>query len=106
MQFLYQLHPVRLGLITQGPTEAEAEVLSAHRDYLQAAAYAGIVLMAGRTISEDEHVFGLCVFQMENEAEAETFMENDPVIAEGIMRATLHPYRVAVWSEKGPYGLV
>ncbi len=106
MQFLYQLHPVRLGMITEGPTEQEAAILTAHREYLQAACYAGIVLTAGRITSEDEHVFGICVFQMENEAEAETFMENDPAISEGLMRATLHPYRVAVWSEKGPIAVI
>lgn len=104
MQFLYQLRPVRTGMVTEGPTEREAEVVAGHREYLQAAAEAGIVLMAGRTTSEDEHVFGVCVFQVENEAEAEIFMENDPAIRGGIMRATLHPYRVAVWSAKGPIG--
>jgi len=104
MQFIYRLHPVRLGMLTEGPTDAEAATLAAHLEYLQAAADAGIVLLAGRTTTEDAQAFGLCVFQVENEAEAESFMHNDPAIREGLMRATLHPYRIAVWSPRGPLG--
>ncbi len=104
MQFLYRLRPVRPGMISDGPTPQEAAALAAHMDYLQAAADAGVVLMAGRTTTEDEQVFGLCVFQIDSEAEAEAFMHNDPAISQGLMHATLHPYRVAVWSRRGPNG--
>lgn len=106
MQFLYQLKPVRAAMVAEGPTEQEAAVLAAHLDYLRAASQAGVVLMAGRTVREDDSVFGICVFQAENEAEATDFMHADPAIAHGIMHAELHPYRVAVWSTKGPAGLL
>lgn len=106
MQFLYQLKPVRIGMVSDGPTAQEAEILSAHFEYLRAAAEAGVVLMAGRTTREDHSVFGICVFQAENEAEATDFMHADPALARGIMHAELFPYRVAVWSTAGPAGML
>lgn len=58
-QYLYRLEPVRLGTLTQGPTEHEAAIIGDHFAYLERLASRGIVLMAGRTLAADENTFGI-----------------------------------------------
>ena len=40
--------------------------------------------------------FGLVILEVDSEEEAITLMKNDPAVKEGIMEATLFPYRVAL----------
>ena len=63
---------------------------------------AGTMLMAGRTTHNDERTFGIAVFLAPSETEARALMENDPAVKHGVMRAELFPYRIALWSSKGP----
>ena len=49
-----------------------------------------------RTAEPLDRTFGLAIFEASDEAAARRFMEADPAMAEGVMTATLHPYRVAV----------
>lgn len=44
------------------------------------------------------------VFLAESEAKAQELVRNDPAAKEGVMRAELYPYRVALWSRTGPSG--
>lgn len=92
--FLYVLRVTRLEQLTQGPTEREAEIVSQHVDYLMALAESGTMLLFGRTTENDERTFGIALFQVESEQEAQTIMENDPAVKFGVMNATLHPYRI------------
>ena len=69
-EFLYRIKPVRLGMLTEGPTEREAEIVSEHFSYLERLVAEGIVLMAGRTLNTDERTFGIVVFLAESEARA------------------------------------
>lgn len=94
-EFLYVLKPTRLGMVTDGPTDAEGEVLSRHAAYLSDLAKRSIVQFAGRTQTEDEHTMGLVVFRAEDDTAARAVMEADPAVREGVMRATLFPYRIA-----------
>lgn len=101
-QFLYRIRPTRLAMLTQGPTAHEAAVVAAHFDYLQRLVAEDVVLMAGRTLTADENAFGIAIFVAASEAEAAALMHNDPAVQQGIMKAELFPYRVALWSHKGP----
>jgi uncharacterized protein YciI len=101
-QFLYRLQPTRLGMLTEGPTEHEASVVAAHFAYLLQLIDEGTGLMAGRTLVESENTFGVVVFEAESEDFARRVMENDPAVINGVMVAQLFPFRVALWSEKGP----
>jgi uncharacterized protein YciI len=58
--------------------------------------------MAGRTLTADEHTFGIAILFAATPAEAEAIMRNDPAVKHGVMRAELFPYRVALWSKDGP----
>jgi uncharacterized protein YciI len=101
-QFLYKLEPTRPGMLVEGPTAREAEIVGAHFNYLQGLTGQGIVLMAGRTLTRDERTFGIVVFVAESEARAAEIMAGDPAVRDGVMRAELFPYQVALWSARGP----
>ena len=103
-QFLYRIQPTRLGMLTEGPTEHEAKVVAEHFGYLQRLVADGRVLMAGRTLNADESTFGIAVFVADSEAQAAEVVRNDPAVKHGVMRAELFPYRIALWSSKGPGG--
>jgi len=97
-QFLYRIRPTRLGMLTDGPTEREAQIVGDHFAYLSELAEQGTVLMAGRTLTSDEHAFGIAILVAATIAEAEAIMNNDPAVKHAVMQAELFPYRVALWS--------
>jgi len=97
-QFLYRIHPTRLGMLTKGPTEREAAIVDRHFAYLKDLMTKGKVLMAGRTLNNDASTFGIAILDAESENEAQAIMHADPAVAEGLMKAELFPYRVALWS--------
>lgn len=101
-QYLYRIQPTRLGMLTEAPTERESAVIGAHFSYLKGLVDQGVVLMAGRTLNADESTFGIAIFEAESLAAAEEIMRADPAVREGVMRAELFPYRVALWSGCGP----
>jgi uncharacterized protein YciI len=95
-QFIYTLKPVRPEMVTDGYvwTERENAIAAEHFAYLQRATEAGIVLLAGR--AQDGIGPALVILEADSEAEAQQFMEGDPFVAHGLMRARLHPYRAAL----------
>jgi uncharacterized protein YciI len=95
-QFLYLIRPTRAGMVADGPTEQENEVLARHFAYLKDLTDRGVVLLAGRTLTEDETTFGIVVFRADSEPAAERIMREDPAVRESVMSATLYPYRVAL----------
>ena len=86
----------------EGPTEREEEIIAEHFAYLQRLTDEGVVLMAGRTLNADERAFGIVVFATESESAAREIMNSDPAVKQGVMKAELFPYRVALWSDVGP----
>ncbi len=98
-QYLYRIQPTRLAMLTEGPTPAEAELVSRHFAYLQQLMEQGGLILAGRTLNSDETSFGIVVFLAGSEQEARQIMENDPAVREGVMRASLFPYRIALIRE-------
>jgi len=95
-QFLYLLKPARIGMVTEGPIPEEAETVSRHFAYLSDLTDKGVMILVGRTQNNDESTMGIAIFEAEDEATARKIMENDPAVAGGVMRATLHPYKVAL----------
>ena len=88
-------------MLVEGPTAVEADVIDRHFRYLQDFVSRGVVLLAGRTTIVDESTFGIVIFRAASEAEATAVMSNDPAVREGVMRAALFPYRVALFSPIG-----
>ena len=94
--FLYRLEVTRPEMVTEGATEEERQVLAAHFAHLRDLTLAGVVLLAGRTLTSDPLPFGLVIFFAENATEARRLMARDPVVEHGLMRAELFPYRIAL----------
>lgn len=96
LQFLYQFDPVRPELVTDADawTEEDVRIGQAHFAYLKQATQDGIVLLAGRSL--DGVGPAIVIINAESEAAARDFMENDPFVAGGLMRASLHPFRASL----------
>ena len=103
-QYLYQLRPRRPQMLSEGPTQREQDVVEAHFAYLQGLLDKRVLLMAGRTLTDDEYTFGIVILEAQSEGLARALMLDDPAVSEGVMEAQLYPYRVALWSAQGPSG--
>ena len=99
-QFLYQIRPTRPAMLVDGPTQAEAAIVSEHFGYLQTLLARGTLILAGRTLNTDPTSFGIVIFRAESEASARAIMEGDPAVRQGVMAAELFPYRVALSAQE------
>ena len=95
-QWLYRIQPTRAAMLTEGPTPEEADVVSRHFERLKDLTEKGVMILAGRTLNTDVSSFGICIFEAEDESAARKIMEADPAVVEGVMRAELFPYRIAL----------
>lgn len=75
-------------------SQAERSAVGEHFAYLRAACEAGRLVLAGRTT--DRPPMGLAVFEAETDEAAEAFVRGDPVVARGVFKAEVRPYRVAL----------
>jgi uncharacterized protein YciI len=95
-EWLYYLKPTRLEMVTKGSTPEEAEVVGRHFAYLKDLTENGVMILMGRTQNNDESTFGIAIFEAEDVSAARKIMENDPAVKNGVMTATLYPYKVAL----------
>ena len=95
-QFIYVFDPVRPELVTDPDawTEEDTRIAGEHFTYLQRATHEGIVILAGRSL--DGKGPAVVIFEADTEDDARRFMEADPFVAGGLMRASLHPFRAAL----------
>jgi len=98
-QFLYKLKLKPQYLDQNNWTDKENDIVQRHFMRLKELTEKGTVILAGRTLNEDETQFGIVVIEVDSEKEAQNLMESDPAVAEGIMDATLFPYQVALMRE-------
>ncbi|HEY4823261.1 MAG TPA: YciI family protein [Candidatus Bathyarchaeia archaeon] len=94
--YLYKIQPVRLEMLSEGPTEAESRIVSDHFSYLKDLVERGAVILAGRTLNNDYSSFGIIIFKAESEDQARETVRNDPAVKNNVMRAELYPYRIAL----------
>ena len=94
-EFLYRLQLTRPDMLTDGGTPTENEIVQAHFAYLEALVAEGTLALAGRTLNTDSTAFGIVLLNADG-ATAQSIMENDPAVAEGLMRAELFPFRTAL----------
>ena len=97
--YLYKIQPKRSNMLAEGLTSHESETMAKHFAYLQQLTQQGILILAGRTLNNDEDAFGIAIIKVHSEEEARGLMENDPAVSHGVMNARLFPYRVAFISE-------
>jgi uncharacterized protein len=99
MEFIYVLKLIPRLFEEENWTAEDENFVTAHFERLKTFRDQGTVILAGRTLNEEEHAFGIVVFEVENEEEAEEFMKEDPAVKNGIMTGELYPYRVALLKE-------
>ena len=84
-------------MLTEGPTAAEAEAVTAHFHYLSSLTEQGVVLLAGRTLNIDPSSFGIVIFDAPDDEAAQALVDGDPSVQQRVMRAELFPYAVALF---------
>jgi len=99
-QYLYQIRPTRVEMLSQGPDERESRLVAEHFEYLRRLTEEGVVLMAGRTLDSDARAFGIVVFTAKSHEAARELMGRDPAVAQGVMQAELFPFRMGLWSRR------
>lgn len=99
-EYLYVLRPTRLAMVTEGPTEHEQTVVREHFAYLQKLTEQGVMVLVGRTQTNDESTMGLAIFRAPSDEAAKTVMNSDPAVSKNVMSATLYPYHIALMSKQ------
>lgn len=99
-EYLYVLKPTRLAMLTEGPTEREQNIVAEHFAHLTRLTEAGVMILVGRTQNADENTMGLAIFRAEDDDAAREIMNSDPAVSNGVMTATLYPYKVALIGSK------
>lgn len=95
-QYIYVLKLIPALLNEKNWTAKEEAITDRHFAKLQGLLKDGKLVLAGKTDGLDERTFGIVIFEADSEEEAKQVMKDDPAVAEGIMRAELFPYRVAL----------
>jgi uncharacterized protein len=91
-EWLYVLRPPR-PTFASDMTEKETATMSEHFAYLQGLLDAGRLVLAGPSL---DPVFGVCVFEADDEEEARGIMTADPAVSSGLQSAELSPFRVSL----------
>jgi uncharacterized protein YciI len=90
--WLYTLTPPR-PTFADDATEEEAAIMRDHFAYLQRLLRDGTLVLAGPSL---DPLFGIAVFQAQDEAAARRLMDADPAVASGLQQARLSPFRVSL----------
>jgi len=102
-QFLYTLTLTRGDLLKTGPTKDESDAVEQHYNRLLEYTKKGVVILAGRTQTNDETTLGIVIFRAASEDAAREFMNDDPAVQKRVMKATLFPFKVALADGKAIY---
>lgn len=97
--YLYRVRAGRPELLTDGPTPEEEGIMVEHFQWLHQQADQGTLIMAGRTLNDDETSFGIVIFKAASQEEARAVMQSAPAIKHGLCRAELFPYRIVLLNE-------
>ena len=95
MSWLVLLRPVRPELPVD-PTEEESRIVGEHYEYLQRLCREGKLVLAGPSHVEIGDTIGICVYDVEDEAEVRALVAADPALVNGVMTAELRPLRISV----------
>ena len=95
-QFLYVLKLIPALRKEENWTPREEKIVGEHFASLEQMLEEGRLILAGKTAGLDEKTFGIVIFEAASEQEAQDIMQNDPAVRQGIMRAELFPYQVAL----------
>jgi uncharacterized protein YciI len=95
-EFVYRIQPTRVEMLRDGPTQEETAIVNEHFNYLKDLTAKGVVILAGRTVTNDESAFGIVIFRAASEEAGREIMNGDPAVKKGVMRAALFPFKVVL----------
>jgi uncharacterized protein YciI len=88
-------------MVTEAPTDEEEAIVKQHFNYIKSLTEKGIVLVFGRTQNSGAQTFGIIIFRAESQEAAQSIMNNDPAVKQGVMQAELYLYKVAGLNTRG-----
>jgi uncharacterized protein YciI len=91
--FHFKLIPPR-PTFAQDASAEELAIMKKHSDYFDEQFRAGKLLLYGLVLAQ-EGAFGIGILEVENEAEAREFGENDPSVLAGLNRFEIAPMKVS-----------
>ncbi|MGB9029828.1 MAG: YciI family protein [Acidobacteriaceae bacterium] len=91
--FYFKLIPPRPSFAVDASAE-ELALMKTHSDYCGEQFRAGKLLLYGPVLAQ-EGAFGVAILEVQNEAEARQFGENDPSVLAGLNRFEISPMRVS-----------
>lgn len=96
MQFIYILQLTGPYTKHENWTDDANRIVGEHFNYLKGLFEAGVVKFVGKTEYDIDHDDnrGISIFEAESLEQAQEIMNNDPCVKNGIMTATVHPFRV------------
>lgn len=86
-------------MLTEGPTEAESEIVGRHYRYYQELVEEGIALLVGRTQDNSANTLGLAILKANDQDSAWRIAELDPAVREGVMNLEVRPYSIALFGD-------
>ena len=90
--YFFKLIPPR-PTFAQDMSDGEKVLMNEHGRYFQEQFTAGRVLLYGPVMATDG-TFGLAILEVDDEAEARQFGENDPSVRAGLNRFEVYPMRI------------
>ena len=74
-------------------TEQEEALMKGHATYFQKLVADGVVFVAGPVLDDQ---YGMAIFNSPDKATVEAFMNQDPSVVAGIMKISMHPFRLSM----------
>jgi len=97
--FLYTLRPVRLAMLTEGPTMEEQALAGAHWQYSIELLKRGVIVFGGRTMVRDSNSFATVVIRAASMEAARAIVDGDPAVAGGVFHTEVFPFQPMLMGE-------
>lgn len=96
--YLCILRPAREGFV-DAPTDDEVAAVRAHFAYLQGLTVTGVCRLAGRTDGMGIDTIGIVLYRAATLNDATALANIDPAVAQGVMTATIHDFRLGLLAD-------
>ena len=100
MEFIYKLILVDRLFVAENWTEEDGKHADDHYYNLLKLQEENKLILAGKTAGLDTDTYGIVIFKANSLEEANSIMENDPAVRNGIMKGYLQEYNVALFNNK------
>ena len=94
--YLYRIEATRPEMLTEGGTAEEDAIMGEHFLYLKQKTEDGTIFLAGPSFRNDGSGMGITIFEAEDDAAAEAFMNGDPAVQKGVMKAEWLHFRLSL----------